>query len=280
MDIKRKFYYSLKPQDRQLIRRIYYAPVDLWQNIFQGPNKVSVPPKGLIYTGSGDFIETGNHFLNLLKAFCHLLPNHTVLDIGCGIGRIALPLTKYLDSNGKYYGFDIVKTGIDWCNVNISKRFLNFHFEHFNLRNDLYSEEEVKSAKDFIFPYNDETFDVIISTSVFTHMMPEDMEQYISEISRVIKKNGNCLFTFFILNQHSETQMVNNPIFNFTYKFGHYSLMYEKVKEANVAYREIYLKQLFDKFDFKLERLLYGHWSHGDGVKDKDFQDLVILTKL
>ena len=280
MSITRKIYYSLNPRTRLLARRIYYAPVDLWQLLFKGENKGPVPPKGLIYTGSGDFIETGNHFLQLLKGYCDLLPNHNILDVGCGIGRIALPLTKYIDHRGKYYGFDIVKTGIDWCKVNISKRFLNFHFEHFNLKNDLYSEEEVKSAKDFIFPYNDETFDVVVSTSVFTHMMPEDVEQYFSEIRRVLKRNGKCLFTFFILNPDSEKNMVNNPVFNFNHTFGHYSLMDEKVKEANVAYQEIYLKQLFEVNRLIITNLFYGYWSDGDIDKVKDFQDLVILTKI
>ena len=40
-----------------------------------------------------------------------LKPEHRVLDIGCGVGRVALPLTRYLTS-GTYDGFDIVKRWI------------------------------------------------------------------------------------------------------------------------------------------------------------------------
>ena len=41
-------------------------------------------------------------------------PDHKVLEIGCGIGRMAVPLTQYL-STGTYDGIDVVADGINWC---------------------------------------------------------------------------------------------------------------------------------------------------------------------
>ena len=68
-----------------------------------------------------------------------LKPNHRVLDIGSGIGRMAIPLTEHLTS-GSYEGFDIVPTGINWCKENIEKRFPNFKFTLTSISNDLYTE--------------------------------------------------------------------------------------------------------------------------------------------
>jgi len=56
----------------------------------------------------------GRLFLPHLIELGELKPTHTVLDVGCGIGRVAIPLTKFL-SEGMYYGFDIVPSAITRC---------------------------------------------------------------------------------------------------------------------------------------------------------------------
>ena len=40
-------------------------------------------------------------------------------------------------------------------------------------------------------------------SSVFTHMIPVEMENYLSEVSRVLKKKGKCLITYLLLNCES-----------------------------------------------------------------------------
>ena len=73
------------------------------------------PPKGKIFVGSGDFISQEKNTLELFKEYGNLLPEHTVLDIGSGIGRMAVPLTSYLNNTSQYEGFDIVAEGVNWC---------------------------------------------------------------------------------------------------------------------------------------------------------------------
>jgi SAM-dependent methyltransferase len=55
----------------------------------------------------------------------------------------------------------------------------------------------------FDFPYAEEAFDFVFLTSVFTHMLPPTVSNYLSEIRRVIRPEGRCLMTFFILNEAS-----------------------------------------------------------------------------
>lgn len=50
------------------------------------------------------------------------------------MGRMALPLTQYLDQNGRYEGFDVFKSGIVWSQKNISKNFPNFNFKHVDIK--------------------------------------------------------------------------------------------------------------------------------------------------
>lgn len=279
MITKRKLYYLLSPSMRYTIRKIYYFPSDLWDTI-TGKRDKTIPPQGLIFIGPGDFKKIGEHYLNIFKEHCNLLPNHKVLDVGCGIGRIAIPLTKYLNADGSYEGFDIVKSGIDWCTKNISKTHPNFKFKHIDLKNDLYNLKTEESAKNFKFPYEANSFDLVVLTSVFTHMMPEDVKNYLHEINRVLKSNGKCLVTFFILNNESKTFMKSNSGFNFEYNFGSYSLMNKDVKEANIAFEENFLTDSIHESNLIIEKTLYGFWSGRPKNEAFDYQDTMVLTKM
>ena len=52
-------------------------------------------------------------------------------------------------------------------------------------------------AEKLDFP--DATFDFVCATSVFTHMLPAGVANYLREIRRVLRPGGRCLATFFVL---------------------------------------------------------------------------------
>ena len=75
----------------------------------------------MIFVGSRrNYRKTGEEFLRYFVELGDLTPKGRILDVGCGIGRMAVPLTKYLDQEGSYEGFDIVEKGIRWCKKNVS----------------------------------------------------------------------------------------------------------------------------------------------------------------
>lgn len=269
----RKIYYFLSPKFRLIVRRLFYFPVDLL-NLFRLNKNQLVPPKGKIFIGSGDFIKQGKTFLKHLIELGNLKPEHHVLDIGSGIGRMAIPLTKYLSQEGKYEGFDIVKTGVKWCRKNITPQYPNFNFTHLNLKNSLYNLSTSQEASKIKFPYPDNSFDFIILTSVFTHMLPNDVENYLQEINRVLKSSGKCFCTFFILSKEYKN---TNSDFNFLFDRGNYSLMDEKVPEANVAYKNEYLNSIISNAGLKLKSEHFGYWSGRQKSEALDFQDILIL---
>ena len=47
-------------------------------------------------------------------------------------------------------------------------------------------------ASEYTFPYEDGEFDVVVLTSVFTHMLPDDVAHYLDEIARVLKPGGRA----------------------------------------------------------------------------------------
>lgn len=276
--MKRDIYYKLGPSLRRIVRRAYYLPVDFYETLTGKRDKLT-PPKGRIFIGSGDFTKQGNNILKQMIKWGGLKPNNRVLDVGCGIGRVAVPLTKYLNSKGSYEGFDIVKSGINWCRKHISPTYPNFNFKHIDLKNELYNLKTNREAKEFIFPYSDGEFDFVFLTSVFTHMLPEDVVGYLKQIFRVLKKGGTCFCTFFIINEESKQLMNSSDGIHFNLNYGNYYLHNINVKEANVAYDENYLTHLTETTGFKTDNKHYGYWSGREKNKSVDFQDILVLKK-
>lgn len=124
-----------------------------------------------------------------------------MLDIGSGLGRKTLGLVDFLAAEGRYVGMDIVRDGIDWCNKVISPKHPNFVFLHVNVYNAMFNRRATVKAVDYRFPFSNSSFDLITAWSVFTHMLPRDIENYMLEAGRMLKPEGWCIFSFFIMTE-------------------------------------------------------------------------------
>jgi SAM-dependent methyltransferase len=236
-----------------------------------------MPKKGDIYTGSGDFKKSGEDHVELLKKYIELKPNDKVLDIGSGIGRTAIALTKFLSKDAKYEGFDVVKKGVDWCNKSISSVYPNFKFKFVALHNDLYNDFD-KTAKDFVFPFEDKSFDKAFLFSVFTHMRIDEIRNYLKEIARVLEKDGKCLATFFIYKENEDLSKF--PGFKFPFKKDGYRLLNEKVEGANIAIEYSSLEKMINDAGLELEQHVTGFWRDFSLDRNaRDFQDIIVLKK-
>lgn len=112
------------------------------------------------------------------------LPNNgNYLDIGCGQGRLSIPLAEWCSkSGGKVTGVDFSKTAIETANQYINKIGLS-NVEYHN--KDIL--EFVKSAKD-------NSYDAILFIEV-SFFMP-DYKSVLKEAKRILKPNG-LLFASF-----------------------------------------------------------------------------------
>jgi SAM-dependent methyltransferase len=134
---------------RRMAHFAYLCGLDAF-DICRGRRRALVPPRYLNFVGDGNFEETGNELLSYFTRLGGLQPSHSVLDVGCGIGRMARPLTGYL-SSGTYEGFDVVPVGIRWCQKNITPRYPNFHFTLADIRNADYNPQGELTASQFRF---------------------------------------------------------------------------------------------------------------------------------
>jgi SAM-dependent methyltransferase len=225
------------------------------------------------------FKINGDEFLQIYKELCRLGPVEKMLDVGCGIGRKTLPLTRYLSPESVYEGIDITKAGIDWCRDKITPRFPNFHFQHIDVYNKNYNPGGKYRPSDFTFPFADNTFTFVALGSVFTHMLPDGVANYLSEIQRVMVKGGRCLITYFLLNENSLRHIESGEsTLDLRYVFDRYRTVSREVPEQAIALDEGWVRSLYAKLRLKISHLQHGSWSRVHGVSI-GYQDLVLAEK-
>jgi len=259
------------------VRQLSYLPLELCDRL-HGRSSPLQPPRWLrTLVGDGDFDAVGQRFLNHFRDLASLQPDAVVLDVGCGVGRLALPLTRYLTESGHYHGFDTVGPAIRWCQRHITPTFPNFRFEQADIYHPLYNPAGRCPARDYTFPYPEGVFDLVIVASVFTHLRPEEVNRYLAEVRRVLKPGGRCLATFFLLNADSQARMAApGSRFHFRQDAGGCWTTNPGKPEAAVAYREEDLREVLDRAGLEVrEPIHFGSWCGREQACDG--QDLVLL---
>lgn len=160
-----------------------------------------IPIDLMLMTGGGpeNFDTIAEWHFNNLKRWIGIQPEHTVLEVGCGIGRDAIPLSEFL-TNGRYVGIDIIKRSIDWCTANITPRHKNFSFLHFDVEDQIHNPHGTIKTIDIRIPLEDQSVDRIFLFSVFTHMYRPEIEHYLNEFRRLLKPDGLIYATTFVYN--------------------------------------------------------------------------------
>ena len=125
----------------------------------------------------------GRHFDpvgEILRAFLiqnGLLPQHYLIDVGCGAGRLAKHLAGYL--KGHYLGTDVVPDLVDYARRLAGRA--DWRFE---------------TVREPVIPERDASADFVCFFSVFTHLAHEDSFRYLTEAARVAQAGGRIVFTF------------------------------------------------------------------------------------
>ncbi len=245
-----------------------------------GPDPL-IPPDSLHSVGShgsAEYVAVGEEFFRYFIDLCELKPDDRVLDVGSGTGRMARPLTRYL-KGGSYEGIDIVARSVQWCQRTYASRYPNFRFHFADIYNKVYNPDGKHKASEYRLPFETSSFDFVFLTSVFTHMLPQDMEHYLSEVVRVLKPSNRCLITYFLINA-AAWKLINEgaSYHSFKYELPGCRTEFGDTPEAVVAYDESTVRGLYAKYRLNItEPVLYGTWcKRKDGLS---WQDMIIATK-
>lgn len=124
----------------------------------------------------GEFIAIGKLEFALLRSL-GLKGGETVVDVGCGSGRLALPLSALPDIS--YVGTDVVPQLLE-------------HARKITAREDW----RFELARGFKIPCDDDSAEFVCFFSVLTHLTHEDSFRYLREARRVLKRGGKIVFSF------------------------------------------------------------------------------------
>lgn len=103
--------------------------------------------------------------------------NLSILDWGCGPGRIIRHLPELFDTTNNFFGTDYNEKSIKWC----SENFKGITFKSNGIKPPLNFEQN--------------QFDFIYGISIFTHLSQENHINWVNELHRVLKKGGVLLIT-------------------------------------------------------------------------------------
>lgn len=201
-------------------------------------------------------------------------PSDRVLDIGSGIGNLALALAPEL--TGSYDGVEIHPEAAAWCRSSITPRDPRVRFHHADIFSSAYNPEGRLSASTYRFPFDDGAFDFVYLGSVFTHMLPADVARYLAEIARVLAPGGTCAASFFLLNDgRREGVAAGRSFMRFPFAVESARLHDRDRPEAAVAMEEVFVRDAYARAGLRIERVRAGDWWNGRA----DDQDVITARR-
>ncbi len=222
--------------------------------------------------GARRFDQVGSWFLVELQGLGLFSQGIRVLDIGCGCGRLAYALATdaaLRELQVVYTGMDVDRASIDWCARNISPRNPHFTFYHADCYSPTYNPRGTIAAANYRFPHEDASFQLILLTSICTHVLELDLRHYIEEVARLLSPGGVAYATFFLYDA-AEAVTAGSTRHGIAFPFVHgpSAVNREDYPTNAVAYQEAFVRDLVRRAGLRVvEPTRYG------------VQDVLLLTR-
>lgn len=252
-------------------------------------NEELIPPPALVRDGSSslaNYISTGTHFADLFKKYLPIQHDSVVLELGSATGRMSRQFTSLLSEHGRFTGVEIMPAQVEWCQKEIAGRFPNFRFVHADIHNTEYNPGGSIKASNYVFPCDDNEVDIVILTSVFTHMLRHDVANYLSEIQRVLKPGGHCFATFYTYASEELPKIYSDDAsvkFNYPVYKGNGNIPLVVCADGHcleeaVAYNKEFIEAMHIKAKLDVRNYLPGNWLKRP-TPCFSFQDVLISQK-
>lgn len=181
----------------------------------------------------------------------------SIVEIGCGYGRKAALLRDYHQQEdrfrGHYLGIDIDPELLEFARSHFP--FPNFRFEQTTHSSRTYLPDQVQASRAYRMPVEDESQDLVFSTSLFTHLLEAEALNYLAESYRVLKPGAWMQMNFFCLEYLAASGHLGGR-WTFPHAIGQARVESLQAPEAAVAYAGEYLTALCRQLGFTQARVV------------------------
>lgn len=126
------------------------------------------------------------------------------------------------------------------------------------------------------FPYPDHSFDLVIATSVFTHLLTEATDHYLAEAARVLSPGGRMFSTWFLVDPRRLPDP-SRAIASFSPTDTAAWIVNPTAPESAVAYDVTWLGERLLARGFRLRGPIHhGSWT---GHAGRSTQDIVVAER-
>jgi SAM-dependent methyltransferase len=266
---------ALPARLRKEVKESVYRCLDLPDYFYRlSTGQAHLPPYSLRrHVGRArDFYTAGEFFLGEFNRYGLIPEDCSIFDIGCGVGRLAYTLATDAELRRKrvrYVGMDVDERSIRWAVRNITPLNRSFSFYRVDLFNKYYNAGGLGDARQYRLPHEAQTFDLIVLTSVFTHLLEDEVRNFCREIARMLKPGGTAYTTFFTYRAGEDrARPTERRDLGFPFSSGNAALASQDYPEAAVAYEEGFLLGLLKDCGLRLDKPIhYG------------FQDAFLLRR-
>lgn len=257
----RKVIPSTATVSRSSLFRIPLAVVDTFnRGILRYFTKAPLPPlKYIVRIGVGNtifrphlwYLTSSNAMWLYFFSKGYASSNSVILDIGSGIGRSAVGLRDFqyhgAGFTGHYHGFDVDKDMLAWCRDNFPKDHFTFTFV--DAKSSIYSPDAEPTETTLDVGAHQGQVDFVFSQSLFTHLLEEDLRQYLAKSFDAMRPGGVIAMTFFCMDDLRDLEILGGR-WTFKHQVGPAFIENEKYPEAAVAYDRSWMIQAFEEAGF------------------------------
>ena len=234
--------------------------------------------------GDGDFRIIGAEFLRHMVVIGGLKPHHNVLDAGCGFGRMAMPLARYLAPETRYMGFDIVAEPIQWCREKITSWDTTMEFAYVGMKHELYTPQaEIPSTEGFKnrLPVFEQWHpDFAAAVSLFTHLEQETFIRYLQDFEAVLKPGGTLFMTAFLIDDGTPKPAAecSFPVKKWQL-YGELTGLRGAPLTAAVGVPVSWFLQQCANAGLEVEQVHFGRWRKASQQSILPYQDIILCRK-
>lgn len=258
---------------RERVRRAVWWPVDFAEGVLR-IRPTFVAPRGMRFVGGSPQLAV-REYREFYFPLADLRHSDHVLDVGCGVGYLAMALLLDGKFRGRYLGFDIVPFAVAWCRRAITREHPEFEFCHADLFNRQYNPRGTLRSTEFHFPCDSASQDKVFLKSVFTHLMPDETIHYLGEIRRVLRPGGRCVFSVFLPDAPGPIGSATKPAIAFHWQGADYAVHDPLIPEAAIGFSCRALQEWVAAAGLSILQISLGSWRGGGGGH---MQDLVVCT--